>query len=98
MGGIQGIGGVPEPRADRPSGARDTERTEPSSGSDSSDQVEISSQAQAAAVIANTLQAASTQPDIRADRVAEARAALERGDYRKPDVVATVAERIGKFL
>ncbi len=98
MGGIQGIGGVPEPRSDRPSGARDADRTAPSSSSDSSDQVEISSQAQAAAVIANAIQASSTQPDIRTDRVAEARAALERGDYRKPDVVASVAERIGKFL
>jgi anti-sigma28 factor (negative regulator of flagellin synthesis) len=98
MGGIQGIGGVPEPRPDRPPGARDVDRATPSGNNDSSDEVVISSQAQAAAVIADTLQAASTQPDIRADRVAEARAALERGDYRKPDVVATVAERIGKFL
>ncbi|PCJ56874.1 MAG: hypothetical protein COA73_11485 [Candidatus Hydrogenedentota bacterium] len=98
MGGIQGIGGIPEPRSDRPSGARDTDRTASSSNNDSSDEVVISSQAQAAAVVAQALQATSTQSDIRLDRVEAAKAALDSGDYQNPDVVATVAERLSKFL
>jgi len=62
------------------------------------DEVVISSQAQAAAVVAQALQATSTQSDIRLDKVEAAKAALERGDHKNPDVVATVAERLSKFL
>lgn len=97
MVGIQGIGGVPEPRPDRPAGVRDDKKSPPAE-SKSSDGVVISSEAQAAAVVAKSIQAVQGQGDIRTDRVEEAREALDRGDHQKPDVVATVAERISKFL
>ncbi len=97
MGGIQGIGGVPEPRADRPSNVRD-QNTASSTTAAPKDGVAISSAAQAAAAISAVIEAASSQPDVRADRVAEARAAIENGDHQNQDAVNTVAERISKFL
>lgn len=98
MGGINGIGGVPEPRPDRPANVRDRRDTPPPSSGASSDGVVISSEAQAAAAVARIIDSASAQPDIRADRVEEARAALERGDHQQPDVVQKIAERISKIL
>ena len=98
MVGIQGLGGVEGPRPDRPAGARDRkDNTSPSTES-GKDGVIISTAAQAAVAIANTVQASDGQPDIRAERVAEAREALERGDHKDPDVVAVVVDRISKFL
>ena len=38
------------------------------------------------------------QNDIRQDRVEQAKQALAQGTHRKPEVVAELAERIGKFL
>lgn len=98
MGGINGIGGIPDPRADRPANVRERRDTPPPSNEASSDGVVISSEAQAAAAITRIIDSASTQPDIRPERVEEARAALERGDHQNPDVVQTIAERISKIL
>jgi flagellar biosynthesis anti-sigma factor FlgM len=101
MVGIQGIAGVPEPnKPDRSSGSRDQAKsgqTEDSTSSNS-DGVEISSAAQAAAQIAQSLKLTENQSDIRADRVAAAKAAIERGDYKKPEIVEAVAQRIAKLL
>jgi len=60
--------------------------------------VAISTEAQAAAQIAQSLKLTENQSDIRADRVAAAKAAIERGDYKQPEVVEAVAQRISKFL
>ncbi len=99
MGGIQGIGGVPEPKPDRPANAKDSPKTDPSgAGSPSGDGIVISSEAQAAAIVAQTIQASTIIPDVRADRVAAAKEALERGDFRKPEIVQVVADRISKFI
>jgi anti-sigma28 factor (negative regulator of flagellin synthesis) len=99
MGGIQGIGGVPEPKPDRPSSAKDSPKTDPSGDTGSSaDGVVISSEAQAAATLAKTIQAAQIIPDVRADRVAAAKEAIERGDFQKPEIVQVVADRISKFI
>ncbi len=98
MGGINGIGGVPEPRSDRPANVRDRRDTPPPAQDTSSDGVVISSEAQAAAAVTRIIDAASTQPDIREDRVEEARAAIERGDHKNPEIVQTIAERITKIL
>jgi flagellar biosynthesis anti-sigma factor FlgM len=102
MVGIQGIAGVPEPnRSDRATSARDNTKAAPTSSTEestSSDGVVISGEAQAAAKLAETLSATLNQPDIRADKVAAAKEAIERGDYKKPEVVESVAQRISKYL
>jgi len=99
MVGIQGIGGIPEPRPERPSNTRDN-RTGPSADAEqqSSDGVVISSEAQAAAAVARIIQASESQPEVRTERVEEARAAVERGDFRRPEVVRVVAERLSRLL
>lgn len=98
MGGINGIGGLPEPRSDRPAQVRDRRDTPPPSQESGTDGVVISSEAQAAAAITRIIDAASIQPEIREERVEAARAALERGDHQNPDVVKQIAERISKLL
>lgn len=98
MGGINGIGGVPEPRSDRSANVRDRRDVPVSSPESSSDGVVISNEAQAAAAVARIIQTASTQPDIREERVEAARAALERGDFKNPELVQKIAERITKIL
>ena len=99
MVGIQGLGGVPEPKPDRPSGVRDSKQgASADETSSSSDGVVISSEAQAAAVVASSIHAAQDQPEIRADRVEAAKASIERGDFKDPEVVQIVADRISKLL
>ena len=99
MVGINGIGGIPEPKPDRPANVRDNKQSNaPTDSTSSSDDVVISSEAQAAAVVASSIQATEGQGDIRAERVEEAKAAIERGDYKNPDIVEVVAERLNKLL
>lgn len=98
MVGIQGIGGVPEPKPERPAEIRDRKARDEAAPVKSEDGVVISSEAQAAASLSRLVQAANAEADIRADKVAEAKAALERGDYKNPEIVAQVAQRISKYL
>ncbi len=98
MVGIQGIGGVPEPAPDRSAGVRDKKRDDGVKGQQSHDDLLISSEAQAAAKIAQLVQVAREQGDVRAERVAAAKQAIDRGDYKKPEVVQEVARRIQNFL
>lgn len=98
MVGIQGIGGVPEPKPERPADVRDRKAREEVAPVKSEDGVVISSEAQAAASLSRLVQTANSTPDIRTDKVAAAKAALERGDYKNPEIVAQVAERISKYL
>lgn len=98
MVGIQGLGGVPEPKPERPADVRDRKGREDAAPVKSEDGVIISSEAQAAASLSRLVQTANATPDIRADKVAAAKAALERGEYKNPDIVAKVAERISKYL
>ena len=97
MVGIQGVGGIPEPKSERPAKVREKE-TEVTQNSLVKDGVLISSEAQAAAKLARTLQSALETQDVRAERVAAARERIDRGEYRNPEVVAKVAERISKYL
>ena len=97
MVGIQGIGGTPEPRPSRSSGVRDNRPSPSADQEPASDGVVISSEAQAAAALTKTLLAVSTD-DVRAARVEAARQAIERGDYRRPDAVKVVAEKISRLL
>ncbi len=98
MVGIHGVGGVPEPKPDRPTNTRSSQTGKTEQSSSASDDVVISSAAQAAARIAQLIQASESAPDIRTDRVEAAKAAIARGDYKNPDVVAKVAEGVNKLL
>ena len=101
---IQGIGGLPEPKSDRTGkvrGERDAEvqASNASSGAaQASDDVAISSEARAAAELAKLIRVAQSTPDVRMDKVEAARESIARGDYKKPEVVAQVADRIMKYL
>lgn len=105
MVGIQGLGGVPEPKSEGPGRVRrdreaDEAREASASGAStpSQDGVSISEAAKQAAEVARVVQLSRGSSDIRADRVEAARERLERGDYKNPEVVAQVAERLLKFL
>lgn len=98
MAGIKGIGGIPEPAPDRSAGVRDKKRDETVKSAPSQDDVLISSEAQAAAKVAQILQLSRQQSDVRAERVAAAKEAIERGDYKKPEVVQEVARRVQDLL
>ena len=98
MVGIKGINGVPEPKPERPAKPRSSQEKEGAKGVPKKDDLLISSEAQAAAAIARSIRAVQNESDIRADRVADAKQRIERGEYKNPEVVAKVAERISKYL
>ena len=98
MVGIQGIGGVPEPRPDRAANVRDNKESPPADDTGSSAGVVISSEAQAAPSVAKSIQASQGQNAVCAERIEAAREAIERGDFKKPDIVTVVAERLRKLL
>jgi len=97
MVGIKGIGGIPEPTPDRPANVRDRQ-TDESRGAEVKDDLLISSEAQAAATLARTIEVAKAQPQVRPEKVAQAKERLANGDYKRPEVVRTVAQRIRKYL
>ncbi len=98
MGGIEGIGGshhgLPPDRSSN-SRPRNSSTEGPKAPQDG---VDLSPQARAATDTSHILEIARNQPDIRADRVAVARENIEAGLYQRRDVVAVVAERVGKTL
>jgi anti-sigma28 factor (negative regulator of flagellin synthesis) len=98
MVAIQGIGGAPEPKPGGAAKVRDTKERETAKATDAKDGVVISSEAQAAARVAQLIQAAVGKADVRAERVAIAKENIERGEYKKPEVVAKVAEKVSKYL
>lgn len=98
MVGIQGIGGVPEPRPDRPAGVRDNRGADSASNAGDGDDVVISSEAQAAATLSAVVQASASQPEVRPERVEAAREALSQGAHQDPEAIKVVAERIQRLL
>lgn len=98
MAGINGIGGIPEPISVRPANTRDRKGDVQSTSSTAQDDVAISSEAQEAAGVARLAQSANSGPDIRAEKVAAAKESLDRGDYKRQDVIEEVAKRISKYL
>lgn len=104
MVGIQGLGGIPEPKSGGPAKVRSEKENETRSlntataNSASEDNVTISSEAQVAAEIARMVQASRSESDIRAERVEAARARLEQGSYKDPEVVSQMADKILKYL
>jgi anti-sigma28 factor (negative regulator of flagellin synthesis) len=97
MVAIQGISGVPEPKPERPSKVRET-KEQAVTTSKAKDGVIISTEAQAAAQLARLVQTANDTNDVRTDKVEAARERMERGDYKNPEVVAKVAEKLSKYL
>ncbi len=97
MAGIQGINGVPEPTPDRPAPSRDRRRDEVRDVVQRDD-VNISSTAKKAATVSRLVEQAKLDPEIRTDRVAEAKASLERGDYKDLNVLREVARNLLKYL
>ncbi len=105
MVGIQSVGGIPEPvpekptrvKNDRDSGVKDTKGAG-KVNAPKEDQVVISSEAQAAAELSRLIQVSKEQEAIRPEKVEQAKQSLERGDYKKPEVVQKIAEKILKIL
>lgn len=104
MVGINGLGGIPEPKSERPANTK-TDRTDAAansskaaSGGGSQDDVSISLEARAAAEVGRIVALTRSQDDIRAEKVEAARERLLAGSYRDPEVVAKVAEKLLKFL
>ena len=92
MVGIQGIGGIPEPANNKQADGRDKEvRVEASSPRDG---LEISQQAQEASNAARLVNQAMRDSEIRAERVAEAKAKVEQGAYRVQEIILQVAARL----
>ncbi len=98
MVGINGISGVPEPTPERPANVRDRRAKDVGDGSQAKDDVLISSEAQAAANVARIIEASADESGIRTEKVAAAKESIERGDYKRPEVVQVVAQRISKYL
>ena len=98
MVGINGINGVPGSTPDRAAGVRGKNDKDTSGAELVKDGVLISSEAQAAASLARGIQAAKLEPDVRAERVEAAKERIEKGDYKRPEVVAEVAKRISKYI
>ncbi|MBL7648556.1 MAG: flagellar biosynthesis anti-sigma factor FlgM [Candidatus Hydrogenedentes bacterium] len=104
MVGIQGLGGIPEPKSGGPAKVRSERESETrtlnstTASNSSEDNVSISSEAQVAAEVARLVQATRTEADVRADRVEAARARIEQGSYKDPEVVGQMADKILKYL
>ena len=98
MVGIKGLGEVPEPKPDRPAKVREQKARDAAKAEIPKDDVLISSAAEAAATIARVVQDVKIDPGVRADKVVAAQEHIARGDYKRPEVVAKVAERISKYL
>jgi flagellar biosynthesis anti-sigma factor FlgM len=101
MVGINGLGGIPEPKSERPANTK-TERTDASASgsraSSGSDDVSISSEAQAAAAVGRIVALTRSQDEIRAEKVEAAKQRLLAGSYRDPEVISKVAEKLLKFM
>jgi anti-sigma28 factor (negative regulator of flagellin synthesis) len=92
---INRIGGPSEPaRIEREEVRRKRAAATPAA----QDAVNISSEARVASNIVQFAEAIKNLPDIRQERVQQARENLERGSYRDPAVVGIVAERTMKYV
>ncbi len=62
------------------------------------DSLEISLEGQQASNILKFTEVARNLPDVRNERIEAARANLERGAYREPEVVREVADRLYRYI
>ncbi|MBN2312101.1 MAG: flagellar biosynthesis anti-sigma factor FlgM [Candidatus Hydrogenedentes bacterium] len=101
MVGVKGVMGVPEPPSERPASVRERAR-ENAADVRAKDDVSISAEAhgaaQGAAEVARVVQLAAEEPDIRQDRVEAAKQAMEREDFKIPEVMVEVAKRLSKYM
>ncbi len=105
MVGIQSVGGMPEPVPEKPSKVKSNRDSEIKATQGAGkvdvpkdDQVVISSEAQAAAELARLIQMSKGQDAVRVDKVEQAKQHLAQGEYKKPEVVQKIAEKILKIL
>ena len=104
MVGIEGLNGIPDPRPGQPAKLRsERQKAADNAGSakessSSQDNVAISSEAKAAAEVMNAVAKARTQDDVRMEKVEAARERIAKGEYKDPEVVRQVAQRVMKFL
>ena len=106
MVGIQGLGGVPDPKPGGPAKARNdrdnatdaSPRAEESSALQNGDGVKISSEARAAAEVVRIIEAVKGDTEIRTDRVEAARERIAQGSYKDPEVVSQLADKLLKYL
>jgi anti-sigma28 factor (negative regulator of flagellin synthesis) len=97
MGGISGVGGVGGPAPERPADVRSRER-EQAENTRPRDGVAISADAERASEASRVVQSLRNQDEVRQERVEQARAALERGEYRDETVLREVAQRLLRLL
>lgn len=97
MNGVRGIGNVPEPTPERRI-ANSVRKPDEAVSAGAQDGVRISAEAKQAAELARLKGKVQEEPDVREDRVAAARASIERGDYKREDIVAAVAARLSRYL
>lgn len=106
MVGLQGLGGVPDPkpggpakvRNDRDNAVDSARGTGDSSAAAGEDGVVISSEARAAAAVVQIIESTRTQTEIRTDKVDAARERLAQGSYKDPQVVSQLADKLLKYL
>ncbi len=97
MVGVNGIVNVPEPSNVRKAEAQ-APRKDVVVANAATDGVDISREAQAAAVAVQVVRLDSPGAEVRAERVAEAKRNLEQGTHRVQEVVKLVAARMAKQL
>ena len=97
MGGISGVGGVGGPAPERPAETRNRER-EQVDNARPRDGVAISPDAERASEASRVIQSLRNEGEVRQERVEQARAALERGEYRDESVLREVAQRLLRLL
>lgn len=98
MSGINGIGGIPGPVPVRSTNVRGRDGGDTQGAASVQDDVAISDRAKGAAEVARLTRKPATGTEVRAERVAAAKQNIQNGNYKRPDVIAQVAERIGKYL
>lgn len=93
---INRIGGTPDPtRIER----EDLQRKRAASSAQTTqDAVSISTEARTASNIVQFSEAVKNLPDIRQERVEQARKNIEQGTYRVYEIVEMVAERISRQI
>ena len=104
MVGIEGLSGVPDPRqgqiakvrGDRKADTGKQDIREAAAGG--SDRVAISSEAKAAVEVMRILQTTREATQARLEKVVAARERIANGEYKNPEVVRKVAERLMKYL
>lgn len=104
MVGIQGLGGVPEPKSggtdkvrnERGSSAKKSEETTLTGSS--GDGVTISSEARQAAEVNRVQQLTKSQEEIRTEKVERAKERISEGNYRTREAVEKVAREILKLI